>query len=71
MNSIKKNFFHQSMVDFVNKLELSDQEYQTNGTVRDENYKGKLLFPMKDFLTFGKYCQSMYFMSTIFIKDII
>ena len=32
--SIKKNFFHQCMVDFVNKLEFNDQKYQTNGTGR-------------------------------------
>ena len=31
------------MVDFVNKLELSYQEYQTNGNVRDENYRGIVL----------------------------
>ena len=33
----------------MNKLELSDQKYQTNGNIRGENYNGKLLFPMKDF----------------------
>ena len=31
------------MVDFMNKLELSDQKYQTNGIVRYNNYKGKVL----------------------------
>ena len=36
--SIKKNLFHRLMVDFVDKLELSDQKYQTNVTVRDENH---------------------------------
>ena len=45
--SIKNNIFHQRMVGFFNKLELSYQKYQTNGTLRDDNYKGKLLFPMK------------------------
>ena len=45
--SIKKNFFHPRMMDFVNKLEISGQKYQTNENVRDENYKGKLLFSMK------------------------
>ena len=30
------------MVGFLNKLEFSDQIYQTNGTVRYVNYKGKL-----------------------------
>ena len=27
ITSIKKHFFHQRMVNFVNKLELSDHEY--------------------------------------------
>ena len=50
ITSIKKNLFHQRMVDFLNKLKLSDQKYQTNRNVRYENYKGKLLFPMEDFV---------------------
>ena len=33
--SIKKYWFNQRMVDFVNKLEWSNQTYQTNGNVRD------------------------------------
>ena len=37
--SIKRYFFHKHMVDFLNKTELSDQKYQTNGNVRGENYK--------------------------------
>ena len=41
--SIKNNFFHRHMINFVNKLELSDQKYQTNGNIRDENYKGDFL----------------------------
>ena len=41
------------MVDFVNKLDTSDQKYQTNENERDENYKGKLSYPMKDFVSFG------------------
>ena len=45
------------MVDFVNKIEFSDNKYQTNGTVRDEKYKGKFLFTMKYFVSFGKYHQ--------------
>ena len=53
----------------MNKLELSDQKYQTNGNVRYENYKGKFLLPMKDFVLSGTGFQSMYFMSTIFLKD--
>ena len=57
------------MVDFMNKLELSDQKYQTNGNIIDENYKGKFLFTIKYFVSFGTDFQSMYFMSTIFLKD--
>ena len=41
------------MVDFVNKIEVSDQKYQTNGNVRDENYNVKFLFNMKDFVSFS------------------
>ena len=55
------------MVDFLNKLELSDQKYHSNGKGIAENYKGKFLFPMKDFVSFGKYtfiqcilCQTYY-----------
>ena len=66
--SIKKNFFHQRMVEFANKLDSSDQKYQTNGIVRDENYKGKFLFAMKYFLSFGRDYQSVYLMSTILLK---
>ena len=36
--------------------------------IRDENYKGKLLFSIKYFVLFGTDSQSMYFMSTIFLK---
>ena len=31
LTSIKKTFFHQRMVDFVNKLELSDQNTKLIG----------------------------------------
>ena len=41
------------MVYFVNKVELSGKKYQTNGNIRYENYNGKLLFTMKDFVEFG------------------
>ena len=44
--SIKGYFFNQRVVDFVNRLELSDQNYQTNGNLRDEKYNGNLLFPI-------------------------
>ena len=45
------------MVDFVNKLELNDKKYQTNGNVRDENYNGKFLFPMKELVFLFYYCK--------------
>ena len=45
------------MVDFVNKLELSDQKYHTNADLRYKYYKGKYLFTMKEFVSFGTDCQ--------------
>ena len=56
-------------MDFVNKLELSDQKYQTNGNIRNESNKENLLFPMKYFVSLGTDRQSMYFMSTRLLKD--
>ena len=56
------------MVDVVNKPELSDQKYQTNGNIKDENYNGKFLFTMKKILSFGTNYQSILFMSTRFLK---
>ena len=35
---IKDELFHQIIIDFVNKLLLNDHKYQTNVTVRYENY---------------------------------
>ena len=52
ITSIKMNFFHQHMMNIVNKLELSYQEYKNNGNLRYENYKGKFLFPKKYFISF-------------------
>ena len=57
------------MVNFVNKTELIHKKYKTNGIVRDEHYKGKFLFPTKEFVSFGTYRQSMHFMSTMFLKE--
>ena len=56
------------MLGFVNKIEFIYHEFQTNGTVRDESYNVKLLFPMKDFLSFVTDLQSMFFVSTILLK---
>ena len=53
LTSIKNNLFNQRMFDFVNKLEFSDHKYRNNGTVIYENYKGKFLFIIKDFVLFG------------------
>ena len=44
------NFFHQIMADYFIKLEPNNQKYQLNGAVRKENFKVKLLFPMKEFV---------------------
>ena len=54
---------------FVNKLELSDEKYQTNRNVRYENCKVDLLFTMKDFVSIGTDHQPMYFISTRLSKD--
>ena len=45
--SIWKGLFHQRMMNFVNNIDLSYQKHQADINIRDENYKGKLLFPMK------------------------
>ena len=57
------------MMNFVNKIELNYQRQKNSGNQIDENYKRKFLFTVKDSVLFGKYRQSMYFMSTIFLKD--
>ena len=57
------------MMDCLNKLDLSDQNYQTNEIVRDQSYKGKFLFTMKDFVFFRIDYQSMYFLTTRLLKD--
>ena len=69
ITSIKKNFFHHRIFDFVKKLQVSNYNYQTNVTVRDANSEETLLFPMKDFVSFRKYIQSTYFMSTRLLKN--
>ena len=66
--SIRRYFFNQCTVDFMHKLELSDQKYKTIGNVRDENYNERFLYLMKNFLSFVTYCHSMYFMSTRLLK---
>ena len=47
------------MVNFVNKIELSDQKYQLNVVLGYEDNKGKFLFPIRDFESFRTYCRSM------------
>ena len=61
-------FFISAWLIFLNKLKLSDQKYQTNGNLRYDNYNGKSLFTMKNVLSFSTDNQSMYFMSTRFLK---
>ena len=67
--SIKKYWFYQRMVDFINKIELSDHKYQSNGNIRYENYKWKFLFTMKDFMSFRTDFHSMYFMPTNLLEE--
>ena len=45
------------------------KKYQTNRNLWDGNLNGKFLFSMKDIVSLGTDRQSMYFMSTIFLKD--
>ena len=54
---------------FFKLLDLNNQKYQRKGTVRHENYKGKLLCIMKDLVLFEADIQSMFFMSTILFKE--
>ena len=56
------------MVDCFNKIYLNDHKYQTNGTTIYESYKLNFLFPMNNFVLFGEDSQSMFFMSTRFLK---
>ena len=48
------------MIEFVNKLELNYHRYQTNITVRGENYKGKFIFSMMGFVSFEIDWKSMF-----------
>ena len=54
--SIKNYFFHPRIINFVNKLELSDQKYQNIGNVKYEHYKERILFYINGFLSFGTDC---------------
>ena len=50
ITSIKNNFFNQRTMNTVNKIDLSDQKYQTNGIIIYKSYKVKFLFLMKNFV---------------------
>ena len=50
------------MIHFVNKLEFNDQKYQSNGSVRDDNYRIKLLFTIEKLVSFGTDRQSIFYM---------
>ena len=43
----KDNFFRHIMIGFVDILEFNNHKYQTNGILRNNNYKGKFLYPMR------------------------
>ena len=64
----KNNFFHQRIIEVVNWLDLNDQNYQINGTLLDENYRGKFLFNMTYFVPFVTDRQSMFYLSNRFLK---
>ena len=65
----KDNFFRHIMIGFVDILEFNDHKYPTNGTLIWDNYKGKFLFTMKVPVSFGKYFQSVFYMSNILFKN--
>ena len=65
----RKKRFHTHMIEFMNRLYLNSRKYQTNGTVIDEYYKRKFVFHIKEFVSFGTYCQAMFYMSNIPPKD--
>ena len=44
------------MHGFFNKLYFNNLKCQSIGTVREDNYKGVLLFTINFFVSFGKYC---------------
>ena len=56
------------MMNFVSTFELNNQKYQTNETLRYDNYKGKLLFIMTDFLSFVTYHELILYMSKRLLK---
>ena len=57
------------MMNFVNKLDLSDQKYQTDENIKYENYKEKLIFTIKGFLSSVTDCQSINIMLDISFKE--
>ena len=57
------------MINFVNILELNYWIYNTNGTVIERHCKGKFLFTMNYFVSFGTYLLLILFMSDIFLKN--
>ena len=56
------------MIDFFNILEFNHQNYQRNGNVGYDNYKGSFLFAMSDLVSFGTDFQLMFYISTRFLK---
>ena len=64
----KSNIFHNNMIKFFNLLELTDKEYQKNGTIRYEKYKWNFLFFMNDFVSFLTDHEPMFYISNRFLK---
>ena len=49
----KRKVSHQNMI-FFNELDFNNHKYQQNGTVIEENHKGKFLFIIRESVSFGK-----------------
>ena len=54
---------------FLNKLDYNYNKYQPNITVKGDVYKVKLLFPLKNFVSFGTDHHSIFLMSNIFLSE--
>ena len=52
------------MIEFANLLELNNNKFQINVTVRDENYRVKFVFTMKVFVSILAYHQPMFLCQT-------
>ena len=58
------SLFCKNKIEFANILELNNNKFQINVTVRDENYRVKFVFTMKVFLSMLIYHQPMFLFQT-------